>query len=114
MLDFYEGNRVSVKVSQRDLKFKDGDTVTVNKIVDGKSVGCGNLIFSDVNYLLDNNVTQEELNILGCQMYLVKAQNFVRQQTKAKTVKSQATKMLTGLTDDQLEKVIALTKKLQS
>jgi len=110
----FNTERIVLKVSARDLKYKDGDTITVNKIVDGKSVTCGSFVNSSIDYCLSNNIfTQEEVNILAGQMLVVKCQNYVRGQTKAKTPQSKVTRALKakGLNDEQLEKVLTYIEK---
>lgn len=110
----FETDRVVLKVSQRDLKYKDGDTIEVYKIENGEKVVCGSFVHSSIDYLLENNLlSQEEVNILAGQMYVVKSQNYVRMQTKAKSKTGQVSKALKakGLSDEQLDKVLAYIEK---
>ena len=111
----FEAGRIPVKVSSRDLKYKDGDIVEVKKFNSetGKNEPCGNMIVSDTEYILGNFLSQEELNILGTQMFLVKCQNAVRQATKDKTPASKVSRALKakGLSDEQMEKVLAYIEK---
>lgn len=110
----YKTERVILTVSSRDLKYKDGDTIEVFKMVDGKRTACGSFVNSSIDYLLENgHLTQEEVNILAGQMYVVKSQNYVRGQTKAKTPASKVSQALKakGLSDEQLDKVLAYIEK---
>lgn len=110
----FNTERVVLKVSSRDLKYSDGDTIAVYKIEEGKRVPCGSFVNSSIDYCLENNIfTQEEVNILAGQMLVVKSQNYVRGQTKAKSKTGQVSKALKakGLTDEQLEKVLAYIEK---
>ena len=111
----FDAGRVSVKVSSRDLKYNDGDVVEVKKFNSetGKNEVCGTMTYSSPEYILKNFLTQEELNIIGCQMFLVKCQNFVRQSTKEKSKVGQVSRALKtkGLTDEQMDKVLAYIEK---
>lgn len=110
----FNTDRVILKVSQRDLKYNDGDKIDVFKIVDGVRTSCGSFVNSSIDYCLDNNIfTLEEIKILAGQMLVVKCQNYVRGQTKAKTATSKVSQALKakGLSDEQLEKVLAYIEK---
>ena len=83
-------------------------------MVEGQRTSCGSFINSGIDYLLENNIlTQEEVNILAGQMYVVKSQNYVRQATKDKTPASKVSRALKakGLSAEQLEKVLAYIEK---
>ena len=113
-MDNFETDRIVLKVSSRDLKYKDGEKIEVNKIVEGKSTYCGSFVNSSIDFLLENgHLTQEEVNILAGQMYVVKSQNYVRQATKDKTPASKVSRALKakGLSDEQLEKVLSYIEK---
>ena len=110
----FNTDRVILKVSSRDLKYNDGDKIEVFKMVDGVRTSCGSFVNSSIEYLLENqHLSQEEVNILAGQMYVVKSQNYVRGQTKAKTASSKVTQALKakGLSDEQLDKVLAYIDK---
>ena len=97
--------RVKINVSDRESKRKDGDIVKVR--TNGEIIG--ETIFSDYNYLLDNQfVSQEELNVLGSRMYLILQQKAVRDLTKTKTPSQLlSSKIKTkNLTPEQIEKIL--------
>ena len=110
----FDTDRVILKVSSRDLKYNDGDKIEVFKMVEGQRTSCGSFINSSIDYCMENNIfTLEEVKILAGQMLVVKSQNFVRGQTKAKTASSKVTQALKakGLSDEQLDKVLAYIDK---
>ena len=115
MSELFNAGRVQIEVSKRELKYKDGDEVIVNKKVDGKSVPTATLVFSDID-TMKNYLSTEQIETLAVANHLVRCQNIARQWNKVKVGKidSGIVTALKGkdLTDEQKAKVIAYLNKL--
>lgn len=112
MAELHDSGRIQISVSAREVKYNDGEVVTVNKIVDGKSIPHATMIFSDIE-TMKNYLTQEQIDTLACANHLVRCQNIARNWDKEASKSGQVNRALKakGLTDEQLDKVIAYIEK---
>lgn len=112
MPDLHDAGRIQISVSAREVKYKDGEVVTVKKIVDGKSVPNATMIFSDIE-TMKSYLTQEQIETLAVANHLVRCQNIARNWDKEASKTAQVSKTLRAknLTDEQLEKVLAYIEK---
>jgi len=110
--ELHDAGRIQISVSARDLKYEDGDVVTVNKQVDGKNVPHATMIFSGIE-TMKSYLTPEQIEILACANHLVRCQNVARNWDKEASKAVQVTRALKakGLSDDQMEKVLAYIEK---
>lgn len=115
MADLFDAGRIQISVSSRELKFKDGETVTVNKFnkETGHNEPTATMIYSDVE-AMKAYLSQEQIEILACANHLVRCQNIARNWNKEKSENAKTRGMLKGLTDEQLAKIQVLALKLQS
>ena len=115
MSELYDAGRVEISVSDREVKYKDGEVVTVNKFnkETGHNEPTATLIFSDAE-TIKSYLTPEQCDSLMVSNHLVRCQNIARSWNKEKSEKAKTNTMLKGLTDEQLAKIQALALKLQS
>jgi len=115
MAELFNAGRVQIAVSEREVKYKDGDKVTVNKFnkETGHNEPTATLIFSDINSMKEY-LSQSQIETLAVSNHLVRCQNIARNWNKEKSENYKTRGMLKGLTDEQLAKIQALALKLQS
>ena len=115
MSELFEAGRIQISVSDREVKYKDGEVVTVNKFnkETGHNEPTATLIFSDID-TMKSYLTQAQIESLAVSNHLVRCQNIARNWNKEKSEKAKTNSMLKGLTDEQLAKIQALALKLQA
>ncbi len=113
MADLHNAGRVQISVSEREVKYSDGEEVTVNKIVEGKSTPHATMIFSDIN-TMKSYLTPKQIETLAVASHLVRCQNIARNWDKegSKTVQISKALKAKNLSDDELEKVLAYAEKM--
>ena len=115
MAELFNAGKVRINVSARELKYKSGDVVKVNKFnkETGHNEPTATLIFSDID-TMKSYLTQAQIESLAVSNHLVRCQNIARNWNKEKSEKAKTNSMLKGLSDEQLAKIQALALKLQS
>ena len=114
MTELYNAGRVEISVSDREVKYKDGDVVTVNKYnkETKHNEPTATMIFSDIE-TMKAYLSQTQIESLAVSNHLVRCQNIARNWNKEKSEKAKTNTMLKGLTDELLAKIQALALKLQ-
>jgi len=115
MSELFNAGQVQIAVSEREVKYKDGDEVTVYKNVNGVKTPTAKMIFSDID-TMKSYLSQKQIETLAVANHLVRCQNLARNWDKVKAGKidSGIAQALKGkdLTDEQKAKVIAYLNKL--
>lgn len=115
MADLFNAGKVQIVVSERELKYKSGDSVTVYKVVNGEKTPTATMEFSDINDM-KSYLTDKQIETLAVANHLVRCQNIARNWDKVKAGKidSGIALALKGkeLTEEQKARVIAYLNKL--
>ena len=113
--NLHQCGKLQIVVSERELKYNDGDEVITYKVVNGKKEPTSTMLFSDID-TMKSYLSQKQIEVLACANHLVRCQNIARQWNKIKVGKidSGIVTALKGkdLTDEQKAKVIAYLNKL--
>ena len=117
MAELFNAGKVRITVSARELKYKSGDVVKVNKFnkETGHNEPTATMVYQDIDDMKEY-LSQEEIEILAVANHTVRCQNIARNwdKPKASKIDSGIANALKGkeLTEEQKAKVIAYLSKI--
>jgi len=111
MAELYNAGRIQISVSARELKYKDGQEVTVFKNIDGVKTPTAKMIFSGIE-TMKQYLSQEQIETLACANHLVRCQNIARSWDKPKTDPLEKLIRAKGYDEEKTLKIKAYLEKL--